>query len=1305
MNISSYSLIKRLCLTSVIYIFISTSLFAVPPTNDNANPSVAELVTAIQGPGVTITNAVLTRSNGNQMSIFSNGNQAGLAIDQGIVMATMSQGNVYSTNSSTQTSDNMGGTGNGQDPDLVAIDARARFDTVVFEFDVTLDANTRLLLVNYQFASEEYNEYVGTIFNDAFGFFVSGGDLGAGVTLNIARVLDPQTFTTPGNLANFPPVTVNNVNNGIVGASRTAGNTAPFLTNNTQYFVDNTGNTIDIEFDGLTVGLNATLDNLTPGETYHFKMALADVGDNNYDTGVFVNSINGIRAPEVCYEYNYEQNNRVFTQEYDDTVPPALVGNVVIGDPITVGVSIQNREDSEVSASNVRLSATDINASQAIYTPGTVYVTNTNNLVSVNIPDNTLGMTNADTYIRDVPALDLGSLEFFFVNYDLTPKQSSLDMPLYWNVSYTLSIPLSPTQSVDINVSANLDEDIPNCSGGGYEYNVDWDIFNVEDRSIANTGAYNLYTQVAGRPFEFNLVAYDPADLETSIATTAFVAIEMIDARAYQTVGTSCKNPDSAFTQRIWTQLLDQVHTPINVQDAVDDLLIGDVSEFFDEAREDTAFRISYLLDENGTDPIAYTDLGNGRIRVDGFPDLQGRECSIDPRTNQPKLVKKPSNNQLTDQANVACGNASTNGVSPAVLRTCLECLYDANVRYVCSRDNFSIRPEAFSVDILDNDQSIVDTDPSILVPHLANVSSNIASGYKYRYDVNATMHNDDKAAVLGYTNTFSASNTSPTTYMTYFWRPDASQVTTGCKDINDTFPTINIKNGLAVNNQNSARDIGRYDLEVRDNDWTKVDQSPAHHVAPHFDPLAYDCVQNNDDVPLSTITLTNLNVGCRISSDHTNTETGYAYIDNNVTVHPYYFDISKIRFQKGIMASNTGYDASEIVTLDPTTGERNVTINEDNLSAATDLDINNSFVYQNNLYRNNPAGVAYDLNMSVRYAGHLSARGADQNLTRNFAANCYAEAVDLHVDANTTNVANLPAYSYRLREFDDNGTLLYDTMAGSVDIATNNALQNRIFIPAANFTAASGGAANIELNLNFDRQVNAAVNPIAVTFNDFNVSCIPLTSCQSRSNMELNHEVNGTYTIANPTYTALPIIHVYARVHTPRQRSAIPLVTVPFDFEFYCDPAAPITVPTTCNINTYSTLPAPFPNAISPNALASRDSIRWYSLRTHNLGVDGNITNTQTRNGTKNAFFSSILFGPNATQYTYNPAQAGYPYKATMEVSSQPWLIYNRYDPTVNTNTFELEFYGAGNWVGTDATDTNLSTNVNTNTNRRIQW
>jgi len=150
------------------------------------------------------------------------------------------------------------------------------FDAAVLEFDFVPQHDN--VIFNYVFASEEYPEYVCSIFNDVFGFFISGPKPDGGM-------YDKE------NIATIPytplPVAINTVNPGIPGSEANAGTCAGgtgslFFSN---YYVSNDSNSV--QFDGFTTNLQAVAS-FIPGKTYHIKLAVADAGDGIFDSAVFL---------------------------------------------------------------------------------------------------------------------------------------------------------------------------------------------------------------------------------------------------------------------------------------------------------------------------------------------------------------------------------------------------------------------------------------------------------------------------------------------------------------------------------------------------------------------------------------------------------------------------------------------------------------------------------------------------------------------------------------------------------------------------------------------------------------------------------------------------------------------------------------------------------------------------------------------------------------------------------------------------------------------------------------------------------
>ena len=203
---------------------------------------------------------------------FTGGNSVGLGFESGIVLTTGKTQDIGQA-ATIEANSSLSGTG---DPDYSALAGIQTKDVAILEFDF-IPTNDEITF-NYVFASEEYPEYVCSSFNDVFGFFISGpgfsGPYSNGA-VNIAWL--PDGITVVG---------INTVNPGVVGLNGASSNCPANGLDNSSYYVDNTGDT-DLVFDGYTVNLTATI-NVTPCETYHFKIGVADAKDTFLDSAVFL---------------------------------------------------------------------------------------------------------------------------------------------------------------------------------------------------------------------------------------------------------------------------------------------------------------------------------------------------------------------------------------------------------------------------------------------------------------------------------------------------------------------------------------------------------------------------------------------------------------------------------------------------------------------------------------------------------------------------------------------------------------------------------------------------------------------------------------------------------------------------------------------------------------------------------------------------------------------------------------------------------------------------------------------------------
>jgi hypothetical protein len=131
--------------------------------------SAADLANALVGQGVQISN-VTSNCADHAAGIYAITGDVGIGLPMGIILSTGLATNVIGPNNSPgiSTDNKING-----DADLnTLIPGYQTFDACVLEFDfVPQNANVSF---KYVFASEEYNEYVNTNYNDVFGFFIDG---------------------------------------------------------------------------------------------------------------------------------------------------------------------------------------------------------------------------------------------------------------------------------------------------------------------------------------------------------------------------------------------------------------------------------------------------------------------------------------------------------------------------------------------------------------------------------------------------------------------------------------------------------------------------------------------------------------------------------------------------------------------------------------------------------------------------------------------------------------------------------------------------------------------------------------------------------------------------------------------------------------------------------------------------------------------------------------------------------------------------------------------------------------------------
>ncbi|MDD3816907.1 MAG: hypothetical protein PHI89_02370 [Thiovulaceae bacterium] len=1072
-------------------------------------------------------------------------------------------------------------------------------------------------------------------------------------------------------------------------------------------------NNMGIDIDTFEIGKDGDathpqiIDNLQTSTT----IQATSVGDAYYLNAMAIST--ELFSPQLCYDYAYSQQGQYFTEENNGLEAPMIVGNVLKNEPIKVKIYIRNTMASDVILKNVSVDV-DIDEEQATYIRESTYLAN-QSAIAENIPDSTLSV--ADSYINNISIGSMTANDYFYLYYDINPKVNDLNISLDVTMNYDLEI--DSTILNDDPLSTQLGRGsikIPMCTSSNFNYQPTKGIFNIvhNDYYSGSNQYYNLPTQVVKRPGNFKLISLDPNNLDTLKPVATLVGVEMIDAGIYHDTNASCTEQDAAITPKVWSLIWNTTDsaneyktssvsfTQTDIENAINEgrvdaplkssieplLTTTDAPKFYNYARENAAFRVSYNLHPETGDIVQLEPIsknGETRFNVTNFPDLEGN-CLVDVDNN-------PTN---TDKLKTFCSNAGTSFNSAMKfdeLQTCMRCAYGDSKRYVCSRDNFAIRPEAFMLKI-DNQSQINSALQATLIDESGkiapqNYDGNLSAGYKYNLEAVATSHIDNNPS-FGYTKSLSNVDQDRSHYV---WNTEPTPG--ACNDTSNKVSPVRFVNG-AVDTNTSVQQVGKYTLEMIDKSWTSVDFNPqymTHHNGPYF-LGGTDCkvgtsqtYPRNTFINISDITNASLN-GCEIKSTHTNPTTASQFVDYNVTFHPFKIDTSSVLLTVGI---------------------------NDAIAAAGSFVYTNSFIQPNGVIYN--AVDDYNTTMAVTYSGWLRAIGYDDSTLSNFVTGCYAKDLNvslgnLNAEHNTMSGVPVP-YQYRLHIKDENGTVTATTPE-LTNLDVNVTQEIEIYPLATHFNKNLNGGIDFYLNLNYYKNISDPMNPKQIAYRpQFNrVSCLnqlqcgfhiydpktntftvpmpnPATSLTVKTQSDNYDEAE--FAIGIPPIPNVTITHYFGRSYTPRQRYAQQTGVAPIFYEVYC------------NQNGNTAL-------LQPNSLPSQEaspSARWYLNQSHIGNTYANPTTVTQKTSSRVTGTDTTGNHPDSTSLTYDGSR-GFPYTTTMQHNADSWLIYNKDNPNALANEFEVEFIGGqdGSWAG--RTDTNATTDISNTapvTNRRIMW
>ncbi len=280
----------------------------IPELEVDADASPDDIIESVIS-GQTLISLVDVDCSPGQVGTFTITDETDLGMGKGLVLSSGTVENI--ANPASFQEDGFYGGENQTDPDLEYLSSLFNGATTQDACVVSLDvlAAAEELTFEYVFGSEEYIDYITGEFNDIFALLVSGPGITGDPNMN-----DQENVST---LPDGTFIQINSVNH----------------LNNWQYFRDNS-NSQTIKYGGLTsdtLGVKKSLTarvETTPCETYKLKFAIADRGDNSFDSGVFISKINS-GTPELNIDY---QSGIDYLVESCTTVPDQLV--ISFGTPI-----------------------------------------------------------------------------------------------------------------------------------------------------------------------------------------------------------------------------------------------------------------------------------------------------------------------------------------------------------------------------------------------------------------------------------------------------------------------------------------------------------------------------------------------------------------------------------------------------------------------------------------------------------------------------------------------------------------------------------------------------------------------------------------------------------------------------------------------------------------------------------------------------------------------------------------------------------------------------------------------------------
>ncbi|MCF6244246.1 MAG: hypothetical protein L3J43_04365 [Sulfurovum sp.] len=741
--------------------------------------------------------------------------------------------------------------------------------------------------------------------------------------------------------------------------------------------------------------------------------------------------VHSLKEPEVCYDYSLKRGQQFIAA--NDKREFSAFGT---GD-ISIAVALQSTQsDFSMLDSRVKVTTKNLKHKESYYSPS--YTNAYLPAIETNTTTHEIAIGDNIKKSTAQKGGEIKPTKRYYSKFVYAGDKAAISDT--FDIDLNVSIDLSDKGKNYVTHLLTTNEDKLNMKDTPYtritrcpqspRYNPKWGTFNVERPKSNQESApekYTLFTQVAGKKFDMEVVHYNnPDNLKEEIALEKqSVELELINVSSFVDENSTfrCENPDPDIVQEINGKK--KIFTTFNNSSRA---LAEDIR--LTSVLRNAAFRVWFFEDENGT------------LIEHGCQEDEGCYAGL-----YEKYYKKRELQSSDMQfCKAPCSNTNQN---------CYECLKQYYAKPLCSRDNFSVRPLSYRLSLADSNRSI-DDDAKVNVLATndeanTNTQANLVAGYPYKLQGFATMLNGGNTEIAkGYRVKFGNSK-SGDMYSTLF----SDFGSKSCVDDNDTAwniyfddgeifasftgEDVNVSSGNLVDHNN----IGEYRYELYDNNWTIVDQSRFKYKT--FKDTN-DCVVDEHKIDNAK----NGKQGCAISSKLEGSPDSKIYNHLYLRYYPYTFNV-------------------------------------DGLGTGAGTDNTKEFVYINTL-ADAPNGK--DENMSYNVFGTFSAATYTGDSVNNFVDGCYADPVDMTLyHTYLTDIPSATPYlSYDLLDYNTSIPRKNDTPT-TYDLEKNTKAPLKIAQPSAAFVPSMQGSIKMDLGFNFNRTNNNPLNPRRILFSDFNIT------------------------------------------------------------------------------------------------------------------------------------------------------------------------------------------------------------------------